>query len=137
MKTKNIVFISLLSLLSVACSDDALVQNPATSFSDETILETKETANTVLMGAYSWTGHYRYLTIGEISLDVMGNDLKMSDGNYGFSTYNWLMFAYNYVQYPRTVDGWWSAYAPHLWENAYKAIDQSNLLITNADKLPA
>lgn len=29
------------------------------------------------MGAYSWTGHFHYLTIGQISLDVMGNDLKI------------------------------------------------------------
>jgi hypothetical protein len=137
MKTKNILSIFLLCVLFAACSDDELFQNPATSFSDETILGTRETANTVLMGAYAWTGDYRYLTIGEISLDVMGNDLKMSDGNYGFSTYNWLMYAYNYIQYPRTVDGWWSAYAPYLWEYAYKAIDQCNLIIANADNLPA
>jgi hypothetical protein len=136
MKTKNILFISLAAILLAACSADDLLQNPSTSLSDETILETKETASTVLMGAYALTGDYRYLTIGEISLDVMGADIKMSDGNYGFSTYNWLMFAYNYVQYPRTVDGWWSAYAPYLWDFAYKAIDQCNLIITNADYLP-
>jgi hypothetical protein len=137
MKPKNILFISLLIVFFAACSADDLQQQPATSLSDETILETKETANTALMGAYALTGDYRYLTIGEISLDVMGNDLKMTDGNYGFSTYNWLMFAYDYTQYPRTVDGWWSAYAPYLWRYAYKAIDQCNLLINNAEKLPS
>ncbi|MDR1344860.1 MAG: RagB/SusD family nutrient uptake outer membrane protein [Tannerellaceae bacterium] len=136
MKTKKILSVSLLSLLLAACSSDDLLQTPATSFSDETILGTKETASTVLMGAYALTGDYRYLTIGEIALDVMGNDIKITDGNYGFSTYNWLMFAYNYVQYPRTVDGWWSAYAPYLWNYAYQAIDQCNLIINNADNLP-
>jgi hypothetical protein len=89
------------------------------------------------MGAYARTGEYQYLTIGEIALEVMGQDIKMTDGSYGFSTYNWLMYAYNYVQYPRIVDGWWSAYSPYLWRWAYRAIDQCNLLITNADKLPA
>jgi hypothetical protein len=136
METKKIVLVSLMPLFLASCSGDDLFQTPATSFSDETILETKEAANTVLMGAYAQTGDYRYLTIGEISLDVMGNDIKMSDGNYGFSTYNWLMFAYNYVQYPRTVDGWWSAYAPYLWNYAYQAIDQCNVIINNADNLP-
>ncbi|MDR0537619.1 MAG: RagB/SusD family nutrient uptake outer membrane protein [Tannerellaceae bacterium] len=137
MNTKNILLIALIALISNACSDDDLFQVPATSLSDETILTSKETANTVLMGAYAQTGDYRYLTIGEISLDVMGNDIKITDGAYGFSTYNWLMYAYNYIQYPRTVDGWWSAYAAYLWRYAYRAIDQANLLINNADKLPA
>jgi len=136
MKAINIFLISLLGLFSLACSSDSLYQDPATSLSDETILQTKETAMTVLMGAYAATGDYRYLTIGEISLEVMGQDLKMTDGTYGFSTYNWLMYAYNYVQYPRTVDGWWSAYAPYLWRFAYRAIDQCNLIINNADNLP-
>ncbi|MDR2563084.1 MAG: RagB/SusD family nutrient uptake outer membrane protein [Prevotellaceae bacterium] len=137
MKTNVYIIAFLTAFLFSECSYDSLFQDPATSLTDETILETKETANTVLMGAYAWTGDYRYLTIGEISLDVMGNDIKMTDGAHGFSTYNWLMFAYNYVQYPRIVDGWWSAYATYLWTYAYKAIDQCNLIITNADKLPA
>ena len=137
MKTKIILLLSLFSILFTACSEDDLYQNPSNALSDETILETKETANTVLMGAYDFTGHYYYLTIGEISLDIMGNDLKMTDGNYGFSTYNWLMYAYNYTQYPRVVDGWWSAYSPYIWLKAYQAIDQSNLIINSAEALPA
>jgi hypothetical protein len=136
MKTKYI-FIALLAVFVTSCSNDELYQNPATSLTDETILQTKETASTVLNGAYAQTGDYRYLTIGEISLEVMANDLKMTDGAYNFSTYNWLMYAYDYVQYPRTVDGWWSAYAPYLWRFAYRAIDQANLIINNAENLPA
>ncbi len=136
MKPKYIAF-ALLVAVTAACSDDRLYQDPATSFTDETVLESKETVNTVLMGAYQKTGHYWYHTIGQIAQDVMGNDLKMSDGTYGFSTYNWLMFAYNYVQYPRVVDGWWSAYSPYMWQMAYKAIDQCNEIIANSDKLPA
>ncbi|OAV68345.1 SusD family protein [Bacteroidales bacterium Barb6XT] len=134
MKAKYIISLFLL-FFSAACSEDNLFQDPATALSDETILESKETVSTVLMGAYTQTGSYRYLTIGEISLDVMGNDLKMTDGSYNFSTYNWLMYAYNYTQYPRVVDGWWSAYAPYLWDYAYRAIDQCNLII-NANNLP-
>lgn len=136
---KKIFFLYIMILAATffsGCSKDNLYLNPATSLSDETVLETKETVRTVLMGAYSWTGHYYYLTISQISLDVMGNDVMISDGSYGFSTYNWLMYAYNYIQYPRVVDGWWSAYSPYMWQKAYQAIDQCNLLINNADKLP-
>lgn len=136
MKAKYLV-LALLTSVATACSDDRLYQDPATSFTDETVLESKETVNTVLMGAYDYTGHFWYHTIGQISLDVMGNDLKMSDGTFGFSTYNWLMFAYNYVQYPRVVDGWWSAYSEYMWRRAYQAIDQCNEIIANAAKLPA
>lgn len=138
MKTIHLLGAALTLLLLVpSCSKDELYQNPATSFTDETVLENLETVNTVLMGAYSWTGHFWYHTISQISLDVMGGDLTISDGSYGFSTYNWLMFAYNYIQYPRVVDGWWSAYAPYMWQRAYQAIDQCNELIANADQLPA
>ena len=137
MKANVYIIAFLATFIFSECSYDSLYQDPSTSLTDEIVLQTKEKANSALMGAYAWTGDYRYLTIGEISLDVMGNDLKMSDGTHKFSTYNWLMFAYNYVQYPHTVDGWWSAYAPYLWKYAYKAIDQSNFIIANANKLPA
>ncbi len=136
MKSKYIYILLLFLAVFAACSDDNLYLDPSTSFSDETVLETKETANTVLMGAYAWTGHYYYLTIGHMALDLMGNDVMITDGTYGFSTYNWNMYSYNYIQYPRVVDGWWSAYSPYLWEKAYQAIDHCNLLITNAEKLP-
>jgi hypothetical protein len=139
MKRKQILLYiaSSLGLLFTACSTDGLYQEPATSYNDETVLSTKESVQAVLMGAYSRTGNYTYQTIGEISLDVMGNDLTISSGSYDFSTYNWLMFAYNYIQHPRTVDGWWSAYAPYLWQGAYQAIDQANQIISNADVLPS
>lgn len=136
MKATYIIILSLLLAAFTACSEDNLYLDPATSFSDETVLESKEAANTVLMGAYSWTGHFHYLTIGHMALDVMGNDVIITDGTYGFSTYNWIMFAYNYIQYPRVVDGWWSAYARYMWFKAYQAIDHCNLLITNAENLP-
>lgn len=137
MKAKKILTLLLLLPFLAGCSEDSLYQDPSTSFSDETVLESKETVSAVLNGAYDQTGHYHYLTIGQISLDVMGNDITISDGTFGFSTYNWLMYAYNYVQYPRVVDGWWSAYSPYMWRRAYRAIDQCNQLIVNADKLPA
>lgn len=136
MNSKNIICIIIISIAFAACSKDNLYLKPATSLSDETVLETKETVKTVLMGAYSWTGHYYYLTISQLALDVMGDDITISDGSYGFSTYNWIMYAYNYNQYPRVVDGWWSAYSPYMWKKAYQAIDQCNLLINNADRLP-
>lgn len=135
MKTKYILLLSSLLAFS-SCSDDLLYQDPATSTTDENVVSNAETVKAALMGAYSWTGHFHYLTIGQISLDVMGDDLKMTNGNYGYSTYNWLMYAYDYRQYPREVDGWWSAYSPYMWVKAYNAIDQCNIIISNADRLP-
>lgn len=44
------------------------------------------------------------------------------------------MYSYAYQQYPREFDGWWSAYSPYMWEKAYKAIDECNQIIVNADK---
>lgn len=136
MKIKYILFSGLLVLAS-ACSEDRLSQEPSTSLSDETVIGSYEAANTVLMGAYAATEHYHYLTIGQISQEVMGNDIMISNGNYNFSTYKWLMYAYNYVQYPAVVDGWWSAYSPYLWRRAYTAIGNCNMIISNADKLPS
>lgn len=128
--------LAFLMLPFMSCSDDLLYQDPSTSLIDENIFESADNVNGVLNGAYSWTGHYYYMTLGQISLDVMGNDMKITDGTYGFSTYNWLMYAYAYQQYPRVVDGWWSAYSPYIWQTAYKAIDQCNQIIANEDKLP-
>ncbi len=130
MKAKYIVTILLIVLFS-ACSDDELYQDPSTSLSNETVVESYETANTVLMGAYDQTGYYTYLTIGQIGLDVMGNDQMLSSGEYGFSTYKWNVYSYDYQQYPATVDGWWSAYAPYMWSRAYRAITACNLLINS------
>lgn len=135
MKTEYILLSGILTL-ATACSDDLLYQSPSTSLSDETVIESYETANTVLMGAYNATEHFHYLTIGQISQEVMGNDIMITNGNYNFSTYNWLMYAYNYVQYPAVVDGWWSAYAPYMWVKAYTAIGNCNMLISNAERLP-
>lgn len=135
MKAKYILLTGVMAL-AAACSEDNLYQEPSTALSDETVIETKETAQTVLAGAYRATEHFWYLSIGQISLDVMGNDAIISNGNFGFPTYNWLMFSYDYVQYPAVVDGWWSAYAEYLWIRAYTAIGNCNMLIENADKLP-
>lgn len=134
----NYILVPVLSLLIAfsSCSDDNLYQDPTDSLTDETLLESAENVAAVLMGAYSWTGHYHYLTIGQISLEVMGNDLKITNGNYNFSTYNWLQYAYAYIQYPLVVDGWWSAYSPYMWRKAYQAIDACNSIICNAENLP-
>ena len=135
MKAKYILMLSALLSFS-ACSDDVLFQDPTTSLTDENLLDNAESVRATLIGAYSWTGHFHYLTIGQISLDVMGNDLKITNGNYHYSTYNWLQFAYAYIQYAREVDGWWSAYSPYMWAKAYMAIDACNKIIANADNLP-
>lgn len=136
MKKLYIALLSVLPLLS-GCSTDGLYQDPSDALTDENVLETKDNVYAILMGAYRYTGHYYYLTIGKIAMDVMGDDIKMTDGTHSYSTYNWLVYAYNYEQYPRTVDGWWSAYAPYLWQTGYQAIDACNKIITNKDNLPS
>jgi hypothetical protein len=125
-----------MALATTGCSDDDLYQEPSTSLSDETVISSYETAKTVLMGAYASTEHYYYLTIGQVSQEVMGNDITITSGNYGYSTYNWLMYAYNYTQYASKVDGWWSNYSPYMWQRAYKAIGNCNQLIANQEALP-
>jgi len=129
-KIKYLMMCTALTLFT-SCSDDDLYQNPSTSLSDETVVNSYETAKTVLMGAYSQTEHYQYLTIGQIGLDVMGQDEMLSSGEYGFSTYKWNVYSYDYQQYPKIVDGWWSAYASYLWNHAYRAITACNLLINS------
>lgn len=136
MKTHKILPLLMTAFAVAACDEDRLDQNPATTYSDETVLATAESVEAVLMGGYMYAGYYPNCTIGKTSLESMANDITISDGSFGFSTYNWMMFAYNYVQYPRTVDGWWSAYAPYIWQYTYSSIDACNQIISNAETLP-
>lgn len=124
--------VAAFSMLVTSCDDEQLDQQPSNSLTDDLIISSKETAETVLNGAYMYMEHYYYLTIGMSALEIMGNDIKISNGNYGFSTYKWLMYAYDYVQYADVVDGWWSAYTNYMWSRAYRSIDNCNLLIEAA-----
>ncbi len=126
----NILIIVFAGLFS-ACSSDLLDQEPTTSLSDATAIETYDNAYTVLMGAYDQTGYYTYLTISQIGLDVMGDDQMLSSGEYGFATYKWNVYSYDYTQYSSVVDGWWSCYAPYMWGRAYRAITACNFLINS------
>ncbi len=136
MKIKHIISIIIITLAS-ACSEKKLYQEPSTSLSDETIFESYETVNAVLTGAYASTEHYDYLTLGQIGMEVMGNDILITNGNYNFSTYNWFIYAYKYEQLASAVNGWQSAYSRDMWIKAYGAIGNCNMLISNAEKLPA
>lgn len=130
-------YIMLLALgVLTACSSDQLEQEPTNSVSSATAISTADNVKAVLSGAYSQTGHNWYMTIGQIALDNMGDDMMLSSGAFGFSTYYWNVFSYNYIQYARENDGWWSHYCEYMWRDAYTAIDQCNLIIENADKLP-
>lgn len=117
-----------------SCSDDLLNQKPSTSVSDEQIMTEVVAARTALMGAYAQLGDFRYHTLATITSDVMGQDLTMTSGAYGFSTYNWLVFSYQYAQTP-VISPWWTGYANYIWRYAYKSIDQANTIIVNAKAL--
>ena len=88
------------------------------------------------MGAYDQTGSYLCLTLGQIALDNMAQDVMITNGAFGFPTYNWNQYTYNYIQYPNTASGWWSGYCGYIWSRTYLAINNCNLIIQNADKLP-
>ena len=133
---KKIIFSLLAVALLASCSSDNLYQDPTNGLSTSAAVQTKSNVGMVLAGAYDQTGHYYYLTIGQIALDDMGNDEILSNGAFGFSPYKWNQYTYDYTQYARVNDGWWSSYCSYLWRKAYTAIDQCNLIIENADNLP-
>ncbi|MGI6233224.1 MAG: RagB/SusD family nutrient uptake outer membrane protein [Prevotella sp.] len=134
---KKYISLFLAASLLAGCSSSDLDQEPSNAISYTTALESAENVKAVLTGAYDQTGHFWYLTLGQIGLDVMGDDAMVTNGAFGFSTYNWQVYSYNYIQYPRNVDGWWSNYCDYMWRRAYMAIDQCNLIIENADNLPS
>ncbi len=121
--------VATLSMVATSCNDDQLDQQPSNQLSTDLILSSKENVATLLNSIYFYTEHYYYLTIGQSAQEVMGNDIKMTNGNYAFSTYNWIMYAYDYTQYSAVVDGWWSCYSPYMWGKAYGAITAANTLI--------
>ena len=134
---KKILYTLLAAALLVSCSSDNLNQEPTNGLSSSTAISDASNVSMILSGAYDQTGHYYYLTIGQIGLDVMGDDAMLSNGAFGFSTYKWNMYSYDYIQYARIHDGWWSSYCSYFWRKAYTAINQCNLIIENADKLPS
>lgn len=126
--------VAALSMAATSCDDEQLDQQPSNQLSTDLILSSKENVATLLNSIYFHTEHYYYLTIGQSAMEVMGNDIKMTNGNYAFSTYNWIMYAYDYVQYSSVVDGWWSCYSPYMWGKAYGAITAANTLIEAANE---
>ena len=120
--------------LFYSCSNDMLDQEPSTSVSDDAIMTDVAAAKTALMGAYAQLGDYRYHTLATVTSDLMGEDLTMTSGAYGFSTYNWLVFSYQYAQTP-VDDPWWTGYCAYIWRYAYKSIDQANTIIASAETL--
>jgi hypothetical protein len=136
MKAKYLFIGLMAGAMLCSCSKSELFQNPSTQLSDETAISTSETVKAVLMGAYAYTGDYRYLTLANIALDVMGDDFHISSGAYGFPTYNWNMYSYDYAQVPAATP-WWTGYCSYLWRFGYKAVDQCNEIIANAASLPS
>ena len=65
MKAKYLYVLLFLFSFS-SCSDDLLYQEPSTSLTDESVLESADNVKAVLMGAYYWTGHLIFLNFGKI-----------------------------------------------------------------------
>lgn len=134
MKTKYLLLALAFPFCFSSCSSDVLDQVPTDAIPDQQIVTEVEAARTALMGAYAYLGDYRYLTLAHITSDVMGEDLTITSGAYGFSTYNWLVFSYQYAQTP-VDDPWWTGYCAYIWRYAYKSIDQANTIIASAESL--
>jgi hypothetical protein len=134
-KTFTLALAAAMTLSS--CSSDLLDEDPSNAITTDNIISTSDNVSAVLMGAYDQTGHYLYLTLGQIGMDVMGDDAMISSGAYGFSTYNWHVYSYQYIQYANENNGWWSHYCEYMWRRAYTAINQCNNIIQNADNLPS
>lgn len=131
MKIKYILpIVLLLALLVTSCTSDFLDTKSSVSVSDDEAFTSVERAVTVLNGAYAYTGEYRYQTLATIAADVMGEDQTMSSGAYGFPTYNWNLYSYQYAQTPYD-DPWWQGYSVYIWRYAYRAIDNCNSIIAN------
>ena len=133
---KKLLYSLLVVTALASCSSDDLKLSPTNGLSTTTAIQTKSNVGMILTGAYDQTGHYYYLTIGQIALDDMGDDVMLSNGAFGYSPYKWNQYTYDYTQYARINDGWWSSYCSYLWRKAYTAINQCNLIIQNADNLP-
>lgn len=133
---KKLLYSLLVVTALVSCSSDDLKLSPTNGLSTSTAIQTKSNVGMILTGAYDQTGHYYYLTIGQIALDDMGDDVMLSNGAFGYSPYKWNQYTYDYTQYARINDGWWSSYCSYFWREAYTAINQCNLIIENADNLP-
>lgn len=134
MKTKYLLLALAFPFCFSSCSSDVLDQVPTDAIPDQQIVTDVEAAKTALMGAYAYLGDFQYLTLGHVTSDVMGEDVTITSGAYGFSTYNWLVFSYQYAQTP-IDDPWWTGYSTRIWRYAYKSIDQANTIITSAELL--
>lgn len=120
----------MLAIFTTSCTSDFLDTKSSVSVTDKDAFTTVERAVTVLNGAYAYTGEYRYHTLATIATDVMGDDQTMTSGSYGFPTYNWNLYSYQYAQTPYD-NPWWQGYSVYIWRYAYRAIDNCNSIIAN------
>ena len=126
MKTRLYILLAAFAVLGLnSCGEDFLDLQPSTSVSDEQAFSSVEAAQTVLNAAYSYVGHYQNHTLSYIAADVMGEDLTVTSGAYGWPTYNWNQYSYMYAQSP-VSSPWWTGYSNYIWPINYKAIDCVN-----------
>ena len=136
MKTRLYILIMAFVIAGLtSCGEDFLDLQPSTSVSDEQAFSSVESAQTVLNAAYAYVGHYQNHTLSYIAADVMGEDLTVTSGAYGWPTYNWNQYSYMYAQSP-VSSPWWTGYANYIWPINYQAIDCVNSIIGHANLLP-
>ena len=69
---KKLLYSLLVVTALASCSSDDLKLLPTNGLSSSIATQTKSNVGMILTGAYDQTGHYYYLTIGQIALDDMG-----------------------------------------------------------------
>lgn len=133
MKTKYILPLIILGFASASCSD-FLDREPTSSVSDKDAFSSVASAETVLNGAYSLMSNSLYHTLSIIAIDMMGEDITASNGNFGYPHYYRNIYSYSYAQTP-FAEPWWYGYALKCWEYAYKSIDNCNSILYNAESI--
>lgn len=130
MKRYILTAVIVLAGLLCSCSDEYLNPLPTDSVSDEQIFSSVDAAQTALNAAFRFTGRHLSMTLDYIASDLMGENAICTNGNYGRPTYGWHELSYSFAEIP-------SEFEPeYVWEYYYKAIDQANSIIANADEMP-
>ncbi|RIH67017.1 RagB/SusD family nutrient uptake outer membrane protein [Mariniphaga sediminis] len=120
---KNLLILVLMILLTPACKENYLVENPKTSLSEAIFWQSEEEAHQALMGCYAYNGGWP-----ERLLDLDKTMIYMSHWA-GYSS--WRDFGYGREREISPIHGTITT----LWRNAFKKIARTNYFLDNIDKV--
>lgn len=134
MKKINILLTALVALLTVSCSKDYLNTAPTQDITDKNVFESTKAAAMALEGIHRATymfygAHDRF---GQMSvamqLESMGEDCYPTEEGYG-----WFYSSYRWLDHRIATD----VMVEYFWDYYYELISNANMIIANADKIPA